>query len=513
MKGDIIIKNPSEENEFNVGDMIGTFKRITDNPLARYLLQKTLTYCEKDEAVRLESALKLYLGKKEDSCRKCKLMSKLVGYIIKKGATGFGTSENELKEAMDNEYWIRGLTSVLKGIALFGVKRPFVPGAPFQIVWNITKACNMKCIHCYESAGKRDKNELSSKEVINGLNCMAKSGVTSIAFSGGEPTIHPHILDFIKYTENSGMCSAMATNGYILADKRKSEQFIDAGLEFIQISLDGTNSNTHDSFRGVDGAWKRAVSAVENFVDAGIFVEVATTVTEHNIDEIPKMIDFVRDLGAKWFMLYNFIPTGNGTEIVDMDISPKDRSELLKAAYTENKNGKMQILSTAPQYASIAESMISKDSAVIPTHFYNPEYTNPALMQLAEFIGGCGAGRFYMGIEPNGDIYPCVFFPHKEEVKLGNLMDYDFENIWMNNNVLHQLRDKEILAGQCGECDSRHICGGCRARAYNYFDDILAPDPGCVNNEKEWKALKNRISVKEIHESHQESLILKMETK
>jgi radical SAM protein with 4Fe4S-binding SPASM domain len=501
-----------EINELDVGDMIGTFKRIADNPLAKYLLQRTLTYCKKDESIRLESALKHYLGKKEDACYKCKFMSKLIGYLVRKGATSFGTSESELKETMDNDYWIRGLSSVLKGIALFGVKRPFVPGAPFQIVWNITKACNMRCMHCYEDAGKRSKNELQSEEIINGLNRMAVAGVTSIAFSGGEPSIHPDILDFIKYTENSGMCAAMATNGYTLADKNKSREFIDAGLEFIQISLDGMDPETHDSFRGVNGAWEKAVSAVENFVDAGIFVEVATTVTEHNMDEIPEMIDFVRDLGVNWFMLYNFIPTGKGTEIMDMDLSPRDRSELLKMAYAEN-SGDMQILSTAPQYAAVAESMLSNDSAMIPTHFYNPEYTNPALMQLADFIGGCGAGRFYMSIEPNGDMYPCVFFPHNDEVKLGNLLEDDFEDIWMNNNVLHVLRDKEIIKGQCGECDSRHICGGCRARAYNYFDDILAPDPGCINNEKEWNKLKNKISKEEVHEIHPERLILSMEAK
>ncbi len=247
----------------------------------------------------------------------------------------------------------------------------------------------MRCVHCYESAGKRGVNELSSNDVINGLSRMADAGVTSIAFSGGEPTLHPNILDFIKYTKNSGMYAAMATNGYILANNRKCNEFIDAGLEFIQISLDGVNSGTHDSFRRVNGAWERAVESVKNFVDAGIFVEVATTVTKHNMAEIPEMIDFVRDLGVDWFMLYNFIPTGKGTEIMDMDLSPKDRSGLLKMAYNENSED-MQILSTAPQYASVAESMLSKNSAVIPTHFYNPEYTNPALMQLAEFIGGCG---------------------------------------------------------------------------------------------------------------------------
>src|SRR5664279_1549211 len=116
-----------------------------------------------------------------------------------------------------------------------------------------------------------------------------------------------------------------------------------------------------------------------------------------------------------------------------MDISPKNRFELLKSAYNENMNGNMQVLSTAPQYAPVAESL-QTDSSVIPTHFYNPQYKNPQLMQLAEFVGGCGAGRFYMGIEPNRDLYPCVFFPRIEELKLGNLMNDDFDQIWTENN-------------------------------------------------------------------------------
>lgn len=108
------------------------------------------------------------------------------------------------------------------------------------------------------------------------------------------------------------------------------------------------------------------------------------------------MIDFVRGLGVNWFMIYNVILTGKGYEIMDMDLSPKDRSAILKTAYSKNECNKMQILSTAPQYAVVDESMLSKDSKVVPTHFFNPEYDNPVVMQLAEFIGGCSAGRFYM---------------------------------------------------------------------------------------------------------------------
>ena len=130
---------------------------------------------------------------------------------------------------------------------------------------------------------------------------------------------------------------------------------------------------------------------------------------------------------------------------------------------------------------------------MIPTHFYNPEYDSPTVEQLSDFIGGCGAGRFYMSVEPNGDLYPCVFFPHKDEVKVGNLLEDDFEDIWKNNELLKTLRNKEILDGHCGECESRNICGGCRARAYNYFGDISAPNPGCINNIAEWNKIKSQI--------------------
>jgi radical SAM protein with 4Fe4S-binding SPASM domain len=289
------------------------------------------------------------------------------------------------------------------------------------------------------------------------------------------------------------MFPAMATNGYTISKKKVCNKFVDAGLKFIQISVDGVDPYTHDSFRGVTGAWENAINAVENCVNADIFVEVATTVTEHNYNEIPDLIDFARDLGANWFMIYNFIPTGNGADIVNMDLSPQKRSNLLKKAYKENSKGEMQILSTAPQYAMVAESLISQESSVIPTHFYNPEYSNSTVKQIADFVGGCGAGRFYMSIEPNGDMYPCVFFPHEYELKLGNLLKDNFQDVWTNNKLLKTLRNKEILEGHCGECESKEKCGGCRARAFNYFHDVLAPDPGCVNHTEEWNQIRSNL--------------------
>ncbi len=495
----------------DIGDMVESFKRVADNPISKFLLSRTCEYCEKDNANRLEVGLELLFGKRDNACLRCKALSKVLSFIVNKGVSSFGANEDELNEFMKDPYWIKGLSSVIKGIGQFGVQKPFVPGAPFQIVWNITRACNLKCAHCYENAGKRDENELTRDEMNYGLEIISKAGVTSVAFSGGEPTINPHIIEYIKYAKELGLYPAMATNGYRLSNNNVCSKFVDAGLEFVQISIDGLNSETHDAFRGVEGSWDKAIEAVKNCIESDLFVEVSTTVTDHNINEVPEIIEFARDLGAHWFMLYNFIPTGNGVNISDMDISPQDRFNMLKTAYNGNMKGDMQVLSTAPQFAMVAESMHSAGSSIMPTHFYNPEYDNSQLMQLAEFVGGCGAGRFYMSIEPNGDFYPCVFFPHDEELKLGNLIHDDFEEIWKNNQLLKNLRNKNLLDDNCGSCESKNICGGCRARAYTYFGDVNAPDPGCIRNEVKWNELKNKIPI--YHEIKNGNLLINLESK
>ena len=150
---------------------------------------------------------------------------------------------------------------------------------------------------------------------------------------------------------------------------------------------------------------------------------------------------------------------------------------------------KINVLSTAPEFARVALQQESvEEEKIVPTHFYNPKLAGQ-LVDLAEFIGGCGAGRFYMSMRANGDLQPCVFLP----VKVGNIREDDFEEMWKHNKILEELRNKDILHG-CETCEFRYTCGGCRARAYAYTGDYLAPDPGCIYNTdvyekavKEWK--------------------------
>ncbi|MEM3652670.1 MAG: radical SAM protein [Nitrososphaerales archaeon] len=494
-------------------DTIKLFKNVVDNPLARWVLRRISSYCYTCSENRLEVALQLYIGVRKDACLKCRAAEKIVSRVVKSGANAFGASEEQMKSKFSDAYWRRGLVNVIKGISHFGVHRPFIPGAPFQIVWNVTKLCNLRCKHCYENAGRPAPDELTTEEALVGIERLSKAGVVSIAFSGGEPTVRPDILKLIKYASNKGIYVAIATNALVFASRDRVKEFKDAGLNFVQISLDGLNPATHDEFRGVPGAFEKTIQGIKNCVAEGMFTEVACVGTHFNYKEIPAIVDLCDELGVDWFMLYNFIPTGRGRDIVAADLTPDEREHLLRTLWLKRKTTKkVEILSTAPQYARVAKEVekelaekmqgsngtapLECDGVVIPTHFYNPKLQGE-LSKLADFIGGCGAGRFYVSVEPNGDIYPCVFFPHVDEVKIGNLIRDDFEQLWVKSNLLHKTREKDLIGGGCKGCEYLYICGGCRARAYNYFGDILAPDPGCKANLAYWQGITEAIKVRE----------------
>jgi uncharacterized Fe-S cluster-containing radical SAM superfamily protein len=332
---------------------IQLFKTVADNPAMRRLLRGFSSYCKTCGENRLEVALQLYGGVRGDACLKCKSAKTVVSTILKTGAKSFGASDEQLREKFNDVYWRRGLVNVIRGIGFFGIRRPFVPGAPFQVVWNTTKLCNLRCKHCYENAGKPEIDELNTAQAIQCIDRLAEAGVVSIAFSGGEPTVRPDILKLIKHAADRSIYVAMATNALVLASLERTREYRRAGLQFVQVSLDGLNPVTHDEFRGVPGAYSRTLQGIKNCVSEGMFTEVASVGTHYNFREIPGIVDLCDQLGVNWFMLYNFIPTGRGVEIMEADLSPDEREELLRTLWLKAKTSKVEILSTAPQYARI----------------------------------------------------------------------------------------------------------------------------------------------------------------
>lgn len=482
---------------------IEVLKATIGNPATRLILKGLSRYCEKDGKNRIEVAVELYTGQRDSACLLCTFAKKIVSKVLEKGGETFGLTDEEVKQRFKDPYWGKALASVVRGIALFGVRQPFTSGAPFQVVWDVTYACNLKCKHCYATAGKAGKDELTTEQAKRAIDIFAKAGVTILAFSGGEPLVRPDIFELTRYAADKGIYVAMATNATLITPE-KAEEIRDAGVQFVQISLDGATAETHDTFRGLQGSYEKTLRGIKNCVDNGLFVEVSTTATKHNYNEIPRIIDLSEKLGANWFMVFNFVPTGRGKYIVENDLSPDEREELLKMLWSRLKNSRINVLSTAPQFARVALQQEGEGGGkTIPTHFYNPTLAGQ-LVNLAEFIGGCGAGRLYMGMRANGDLQPCVFFP----LKLGNILEDDFEYLWVNNEVLHELRDKKGITG-CGTCDYRHYCGGCRARAYGYFGDYLSPDPGCINNKKVYEETVAKWMTPRPQGAMEEGLVLK----
>ncbi len=469
-----------------------TYKRIFENPFSRKILQFLIKKHPKHKKSYLELGLEALAGELEHSDPLISISKHLVSLAINIVAHTFKANKKEILEGIDKPYNRRGIYAVVKGVVDFGVRKPFVPGAPFLVVWDYTYRCNLRCKHCYINAGIDERPEMTLDERRRALDIMADAGVVSIAFSGGEPLLGPGIFDMIKRAHDYGMYTAIATNGTLITEKI-AEKLKRAGLDYAQISLDAPYPEIHDDFRGIPGAWARTVRGIKNAKKAGIMVEISTTITRYNIDYIDEMIRLAEELGVDMFMHFNFVPTGRGKEIIEMDLTPIEREKLLrKFVKILYSNPKVPTLSTAPQLARVAiqyANSCKMEEYIVGGHFYGFEMGEKA-KEVAEFLGGCGAGRLYISLEPNGDIQPCVFLP----IKVGNILRDGFMELWRNNKVFNELRNRDLYKGFCGQCPYRYVCGGCRARAYAYFGDYLAPDVGCIYNRKLWESITRKMS-------------------
>ncbi|MEM3394708.1 MAG: radical SAM protein [Nitrososphaerota archaeon] len=463
-------------------------QQLVLGPRQRLILRLGFLKCSKCKSRPIDILFDEYLGKQHKECIKCKSVVSILRFFIDFSLKVMHIPSESLHRALDIPYWRKGIVATIKGLAYFGANKPITTGAPLFVVWNFTNKCNLRCKHCYQNAGHSLSNELNTNEALGVVKDLSNSDVSSIAFSGGEPLLR---LDFFKvanYAKDCGMYVAVATNGTLITSDIAKK--LSKTVHYVEISLDGATPRVHDDFRGVSGSWERAITGIKYLINEGVTVGIATTATKNNVDEMHRIIDLAEQLDADYFICFNFIPTGRGQKIIHSDLSPLEREELLRSLYRRlilnmiNKK-KTQIYSTAPQFARVGLEMqrqiinelclgLSGFQPIIPaSHYANLPGLTPAL---AEFIGGCGAGRVYAAISPEGDVYPCVFMP----IKLGSLRKHRFEHIWLYSPVLNELRDRNNLKGGCSICPYKYVCGGCRARAYGYFGDYLMHDPGCI---------------------------------
>ena len=450
--------------------VLKTVKAVFGNPLTRSILKHMLGRCPHGYRSRLEHALALMVYGGRGHLDQCTVDSTMLTLFLRVGSKVSGGSLDDFKDYARDPAVRRGLALILKGIAEYGVTVPQKLPAPFLIVWNFTNMCNLRCKHCYQRAEGPTPDELTLSEKIMVVDQLDRAGVAAIAFSGGEPTIHPHFLRVASEAASRDIYVSVATNAIAITEEF-AEKMRRAGVRYVEVSLDSPLPEEHDMFRGVKGAWERALQGIRACIKAGLTVGVATTVTRMNADEVEDMIRLCEELNVRRVIFFNFIPVGRGADILEWDLTPEEREEVLRTIVRAARRSSLEVAATAPQLARVA---LSESEMVSPTHFVIRR--DPGLRALGDFIGGCGAGRIYAAIQPNGDVTPCVFYP----VVVGNLRTEDFQEIWENAPLLRLLRDREALKEPCRSCRFKYVCGGCRARAYAYTGDPTGPDPGCI---------------------------------
>ncbi len=400
---------------------------------------------------------------------------------------GSMTDESFRKKVAGHSSTVRGIVATARSVAEFGLTLPQKFAVPLFVVWNFTNQCNLHCRHCYQSSGpRRGADELSLAEKLQVVDELGKAYVPMIAFAGGEPTMSEDLLAVLKRCQRYGIHTTVATNGTNLSLARV-RALRDAGVRYVEISLDSTDPDKHDAFRGHPGMWERTVQGIRNVAAVeGIRPGVAMCVHQDNYDEVEDMIELAKSLGATCFAHFNFIPVGRGKDWAEKDLWPEQREELLQLLNRHSQEGKIGILSTAPQFGRVALAFEPLEGRMSVSHAGGGG--GLAARVVAKYLGGCGAGRTYVCLEPNGDVTPCVYMPNRP---FGNVRRRGLLELFRNSPYRDALWDRSQRDGHCKICRYKNYCGGCRARADAYFGSIKANDPGCIFNQAAWDELVN----------------------
>ena len=334
------------------------------------------------------------------------------------------------------------------------------------VAWETTRNCNLSCVHCRASAtcGPYD-GELDTQAAYTLLDQIADVAKPIIILTGGEPLLREDIFDIAAYGNAKGMRMVMSPNG-TLVTKEIAKKMATSGIQRLSISIDGASADSHDKFRGVQGAYEGALNGIKHAKSAGIEFQVNTTITKANLEQIPKIFALAESLGAVAHHIFLLVPTGRGKYIVDQEIDAREYEQTLNWFYDQREKTSLQLKATcAPHYYRILRQRAKSDgqSVTFETH------------GLDAVTRGCLAGTGFCFVSHRGIVQPCGFL----DLICGDVTRQSFGEIWHNSDHFKKLRDFGQLKDKCGYCEYRRVCGGCRARAHEATGDYMEAEPLC----------------------------------
>ncbi len=349
------------------------------------------------------------------------------------------------------------------------------------VVWNATRRCNLKCVHCYAHAKDIPfDNELSTDEGKALIDDLSSFGVPVLLFSGGEPLVRKDLPELADYAVKQGMRAVISTNGTLIT-KSMAHTLKNIGLSYVGISLDGMEA-VNDRFRGVKGAFQKALEGIQNSKDAGIKVGLRFTINRFNVEEVPNIFKLLEDMDIPRVCFYHLVYAGRGSDLVRDDLTHEKTRKTVDLIMDLTKNlhdrGKPKEVLTVDNHADgpYLYQRLQKE---------NPERAEEVLA-LLKMNEGNNSGRGIGCISWDGETHADQFWRH---YSFGNVRNRPFSKIWTDtsNELMGKLKNKkDHVTGRCANCRWLDICGGnFRVRAEAIFGDVWAPDPACYLTDEE----------------------------
>lgn len=348
---------------------------------------------------------------------------------------------------------------------------------PFLVIWEATQACDLACKHCRAAAQPLvHPEELSTEQGMNLIDQIAEMEVPIFVLTGGDPIKRKDIFDLVRYATSKGVHTALTPSATPLLTREVIFKLKEAGLVRLGVSLDGSTPEIHDQFRGLDGAYERTIKTIEWANEAGIPIQVHTTVSRHNAFDLDRLSALLHEAKIVMWNVFFLVPVGRG-KTEDL-LTGEEFEQVFAKLFQLSKEVSYQIKTTEAMHY---RRFLLQQNVEEKKH---QQAEHPGSAMHAKNIGWAtrrvNDGKGFVFVSHTGNVFPSGFLP----IKAGSIKEQPLAEIYRNAPVFRSLRDTAQLKGKCGACEFKEICGGSRARAYALTEDFLAEESCCIYQPK-----------------------------
>lgn len=361
-----------------------------------------------------------------------------------------------------------------------GMKKIDYDGNPFIVIWEVTRACQLKCVHCRADAQLTpDPRELTHEEGINLINQIYEMDNPMLVFSGGDCMMREDLFELADYAVKKGMRVSMTPSATPNVTKEKMQRAKEVGLSRWGLSLDAPTAEIHDKFRGVPGSFDLTIEKIKYLNELGMPLQINTVISRYNYDHLEQMSKLVEELGAVMWYIFLLVPTGRGQ--MEACITPAEHEKVFRWLYQLSKTAPYDIKTTAAQHyrrvvlqEKARDHLIERDEI----RYEDSITTDFASMHdgLKRAPKGVNDGNGFVFVNHIGDVMPSGLLP----IVGGNIRETPLSEIYREAKVFKDLRQPDNYKGKCGVCEFNKICGGSRSRTYAVTGDYMESEPYCV---------------------------------